>query len=234
MNRTTNLNLYLASILFWGIACQNNQVTQVIPGGEKVLWVNSYKVDCQGVGPMSCLQTQESDEIEFGDWKNFYSNIEGFDYQPGYLYRLKVNVTQREAPIPADACSLIYSLVEIIEKKPDFSLRITDIWKLIEIEDELVEHDQYSKALVFEMNARDRNFFGYAGCNNLRGQIVDLDERNIKFSSPASTMMACPEMLTESKVVDLLKEVRKYDVADLRLILQDESGKKLLTFMKVD
>ncbi len=49
------------------------------------------------------------------DWKNFYDQINGFKFQEGYEYKLKVKVTEIKNP-PADASSLKYSLVEILEK----------------------------------------------------------------------------------------------------------------------
>jgi heat shock protein HslJ len=42
-----------------------------------------------------------------------YSQIDGFDYQPGYLYRLKVRETRLlPAQVPADTSSIRYELVE--------------------------------------------------------------------------------------------------------------------------
>nr|WP_317207113.1 DUF4377 domain-containing protein [Chryseobacterium arthrosphaerae] len=48
-------------------------------------------------------------------WENFYSNIEGFTYEPGYEYVLKVK-TEKIANPPADASSIKYTLVEQVSK----------------------------------------------------------------------------------------------------------------------
>ncbi|MDT3250941.1 DUF4377 domain-containing protein [Serratia sp. root2] len=79
----------------------------------EVLLVNSALVDCMGVSPMKCMQVRHSIQ---GQWEMFYSQIEGFTFEPGYRYRLKVKVTQAEN-VPADASSLRYTLVEQLEKK---------------------------------------------------------------------------------------------------------------------
>ncbi len=82
---------------------------------SQIYWVNSERVQCVGVGPMECLQVKRSEE---GTWQNFYSNIEGFDFEPGFIY--KISVRETEIPpdqVPADASSIRYELIEIIEKE---------------------------------------------------------------------------------------------------------------------
>jgi len=50
-----------------------------------------------------------------GEWQNFYDQIEGFEWEPGYTYELRVAVHQVENP-PADASSLRYELIEVVDK----------------------------------------------------------------------------------------------------------------------
>ncbi len=77
-----------------------------------ILYVNSELVDCVGVGPQKCMLVKENFD---SNWENFYDQIEGFEHQTGYVYKLKVMKTKIENP-PADASSLKYTLVEISEK----------------------------------------------------------------------------------------------------------------------
>lgn len=79
-------------------------------------WVNSQRVPCTGVGQQSCLQVKKGNDPEAGKWQNFYASIEGFDYEPGYLYHLRVRESPRPERVPADASSVIYTLEEVIEK----------------------------------------------------------------------------------------------------------------------
>jgi hypothetical protein len=80
-------------------------------------WINSSRVPCVGVGPMECLEVRQS---ESADWQLFYSEIEGFNYEPGYLYRIKVREEKRDPEnIPADASAMRYILVTVEEKIPD-------------------------------------------------------------------------------------------------------------------
>ncbi|RXM38438.1 hypothetical protein BOQ62_17625 [Chryseobacterium sp. CH21] len=61
---------------------------------------------------MQCMQVKES---AAADWTNFYSKIEGFTYEPGYEYVLKVK-TEKIANPPADASSIKYTLIEQVSK----------------------------------------------------------------------------------------------------------------------
>jgi glyoxylase-like metal-dependent hydrolase (beta-lactamase superfamily II) len=76
------------------------------------LHVDSELVDCVGVGPQKCMLIKEDFN---SNWKNFYDKIEGFEFQPGYVYKLKVKITEIKNP-PSDASSLKYTLIEILEK----------------------------------------------------------------------------------------------------------------------
>lgn len=81
---------------------------------EKILYVGPQLVDCVGVAPMKCMQVKDSPEAQ---WAYFYEGIQGFTFEEGYQYKLKVAVKQR-APenIPADASSQEWHLIKILEK----------------------------------------------------------------------------------------------------------------------
>ena len=76
------------------------------------LWIGPELVECEGVAPMMCMQVAESAD---GQYEYFYDEIAGFDYQEGTSYVIDVDITEIEDP-PADASSLQYTLVEIVEE----------------------------------------------------------------------------------------------------------------------
>ena len=98
---------FCAFILFIGLsACVEN------PPKTVMYKINSAKVDCVGVAPMSCLQVQKGENIGSENWEMFYASIEGFEYEPGYTY--SISVKEIELPIgevPADGSSIKYELV---------------------------------------------------------------------------------------------------------------------------
>lgn len=79
---------------------------------DKTFIVSSQTADCTGIAPMKCLQIKENTSDK---WSNFYSNIEGFTYEPGFEYVLKVKTEKIDNP-PADGSSIKYTLVKQISK----------------------------------------------------------------------------------------------------------------------
>ncbi|AZA55234.1 DUF4377 domain-containing protein [Chryseobacterium sp. G0201] len=81
-------------------------------GNEKTFIVGPKTVDCTGVGPMKCLQVKENTSEK---WTYFYDHIQGFTYEPGYEYVLKVKTEKIENP-PMDASSIKYTLIKQVSK----------------------------------------------------------------------------------------------------------------------
>lgn len=100
------IGLLLISALALFTACDNAKDTVKMT-------VASEKRMAMGVAPMEVLQVKEGDATE---WSFFYSNIEGFNYEPGYEYVLEVKKEQLEQPTPADASSIKYTLVKEVSK----------------------------------------------------------------------------------------------------------------------
>jgi hypothetical protein len=71
-------------------------------------------VPCVGEGARECLQVRERSDAP---WQLFYDYIEGFAYEPGFRYVLRI----AERPIPnppADASSAAYRLLRVISRTP--------------------------------------------------------------------------------------------------------------------
>ncbi|MDM8146731.1 DUF4377 domain-containing protein [Bacteroides eggerthii] len=79
---------------------------------EIKLFVASEKRTGYGVGAQSCFLVKYSPNEK---WQYFYSEIKGFDYEPGYEYQLLLSHTERKN-IPQDASRYIYTLKRIISK----------------------------------------------------------------------------------------------------------------------
>ncbi|SFT45083.1 META domain-containing protein [Algoriphagus locisalis] len=201
----------------------------------EIWWINSAKMDCVGTGPMSCLQIQKGTEIDPGAWEFFYSSIKGFEFEPGNIYQIKVKVTDKQQPIPADASSKTYELVEIMSKEPDPALRLTNIWKLIKVgEIENPTGFKSKEALTFEFNASKKTYVGDMGCNSVRGEIKENDGKNLLLGPGAATMMACPDMSAEKAISEALINTRGYTIENNQLYLLNEDGESLMTFQAVD
>ena len=80
----------------------------------RTLEVWPVRVPCVGVGPMTCLRVRESADAP---WTLMYSDIVGFDYQPGYLYTIRIREDAVANP-PADGSSIRRTLVAVLSRTP--------------------------------------------------------------------------------------------------------------------
>lgn len=83
---------------------------------EEILTLDiaAARVGCQGLVPQECYRVRQQPDT---DWTLFYDYIEGFDYQTGFEYTIKV--VRRPVPNPpADGSSSTYHLLSILRKVP--------------------------------------------------------------------------------------------------------------------
>ena len=79
----------------------------------ETLIIGPYTETCQGLIEQQCyLEFNEESQA----WEFFYENIQGFDFTPGYIYRLKVRLEDRGTEIQ-DVGRYAYHLVEVISKE---------------------------------------------------------------------------------------------------------------------
>ena len=201
---------------------------------ESIFWINSFTVQCVGVAPMTCMQVQESDSLEPGKWNNFYSRIEGFTYEAGYLYKLRIRKEALEN-VPADASSIRYVLVQLLEKTRDPKININDIWAVTAIQGEPIDMRQDGQAApLIEVSLSAMRVTGKDGCNNFTGQIAGFDNGVIEFGPIATTRMMCPDMSVPDKFNSAMQQVSNYRLDPGRLVFLDSDGNELIACKKID
>lgn len=214
--------------------------TQVSPSvslaeNEVLYWVNSLRADCVGVAPMSCLQVQEGDELKQDSWQLFYSSIDGFSYEAGYVYKLlleKLDLPLEQ--VPEDASSIRYTLVKVLEKTIDARLGLNDIWALESIQGEMIVLAGDSQRPQLEIHLRDMKMMGNDGCNGFFASISALDSDVITFGPIAGTRKYCQQMNIPDSFNQQLNKVTAYQLKNLRLRFFDAKGEELLVFRKID
>lgn len=88
--------------------------TQSISVHTETMIIGAERVPCQGEGKQNCLQFKK--DKSDAEWQNLYENIEGFDFEEGYMYNLLVEITQKNEHIP-DKSNITYKLLQIISKE---------------------------------------------------------------------------------------------------------------------
>ena len=198
--------------------------------------INSYRVPCNDwFGPTECLQVQKEGSE---DWQLLYVNIEGFQFEPGYLYRIRVREEKLDpAQLPADYPSSIKrTLVSVEEKIPDPRLPINEIWVLRAIEGLEVTEEQLAGQLKrpnIEFHLRDKRYLGTDGCNTFRGSIESLTGTGLRLGPAMRTRMTCLDTSIPDAYLKLLDRVDSYQLQELELILS-EGNAELLRFRKTE
>ncbi len=90
------------------IGCNRDEADHI-----EILTIGPYRTDCVGAHPQECyLEYNEEAEA----WHFFYEAIQGFEYEEGYIYTLKVSLHERPEGIQ-DVGRYAYRLVEVISKE---------------------------------------------------------------------------------------------------------------------
>ena len=190
-------------------------------GRVLVVEVKESLVDCIGEVPMKCMQVKFPGKQE---WNYFYSQIEGFTYEEGYRYKLKIRETDR-VNVPADASSKRYELIRLLSKrKVDKSKAAVEnearalaflekhSWRLIQLNGKNLDEN----SVLLNFDAKASRVFGNAGCNNFGGSVKIKDE-HIAFTQVAITERACLHATVEKELLQIL------GAADLRFDIADQT-----------
>lgn len=83
-------------------------------GRERIVMVAGQRAPCTGVAPKLCLQVRTQPGAA---WQLHHGEIEGFDWQVGVEYVIRVREYAVANP-PADGASLRWVLEEVLERSP--------------------------------------------------------------------------------------------------------------------
>ena len=110
------------ALLFLSACGTEDTLFPLIPSEEhiEIIRLGPSIQRCQGFIEQDCFRTYNEDS---GRWELFYEHIQGFDFEPGFIYTLMVRLEDR-GPRIQDVGRYAYHLVKVIEKKKapeDFS-----------------------------------------------------------------------------------------------------------------
>ncbi|MBB3697772.1 META domain-containing protein [Flammeovirga yaeyamensis] len=183
----------------------------------KTITVSAKTTECTGVGPQECLLIKEDGDTE---WKNFYGKIEGFDHKVGVESVLEVAIVKVDNP-PADASSLRYKLVKVVNEKQDKLMLLEGTWVISKLGD--LDADPLKTYIYFDTKSNRIN--GYAGCNGLGGALdYDAEKDELKSGPFMSTMMFCEEVAEQERALGkILENFNKFDIdGDMITLKKDD------------
>lgn len=112
-------------------------------------------------------------------------------------------------------CNASSRPVVVLEKKSS-SLKLSVLngeWMISEANGEAIPAGMENQPFI-NFDVKKKSLHGNAGCNLINGAFETNKDnpRSISFPGVISTMMACPDMEVESKVLKALNEVKSFDV----------------------
>ena len=79
----------------------------------ETLTIGPYTQTCQGFIEQTCFLEYNDDSRQ---WEFFYEEIQGFDFEPGFLYTLEARLEDRGTDIQ-DVGRYAYHLVDVLSKR---------------------------------------------------------------------------------------------------------------------
>lgn len=123
-------------------------------------------------------------------------------------------------------------LVSCSEAKTDAKL-LDGKWTIVKVNGEKAEAENTP---TMEFNMADKKLHGNAGCN-IYNATLTLDDKDISavtIGQAMSTMMACPDMETEGKVLKSMEQVRSVKAGqnENEMLLVDAEGNVLFVLSR--
>jgi heat shock protein HslJ len=197
---------------------------------NKTFWVSGIKTECTaGAGKMECLNIYRGDDISKAKWENFYVNIEGFEFEEGFLKKIEVKEEQLKN-VPADASTIKYTMIKELEKQLDYRTLLDGNWVLNRLNDNPI--DRSVKLPEMEIRLKQMQVRGTSGCNTYSTKISKLATNAIKFCTIVSTKKACISKNIEQKYFETLSTVETYQIKGENLTFYNEKGEKIVSYMK--
>ena len=201
--------------------------------GVKQVIVASYRTDCFALTAQSCYLIKQNQEDE---WKFYYNELAGFDYEEGYEYVISVKQKRNNNNIN-DASDVEYELIEVISKvKKEIKISpLYDTWGLLELNGEAIEIGRLARSPLVDINTLKKIIQGSTGCNSFStGFQYNDDEGTFKVNFPfALTKMACPDYSIEDDFLKALESVDHFKISGVDLYFLS-NGKVVLKYRKVD
>lgn len=106
---------------------------------------------------------------------------------------------------------------ETSQKQPQITTTKMEIqetyWKLTELMGKpVVMNESMKKEIHIILKKEENKVQGFSGCNTIWGRYELKEGNRIAFLGMASTMMACPDMATESEFNKMLDAVDNYSI----------------------
>jgi heat shock protein HslJ len=209
-------------LVFTGVQAQN-----------KIIYINHEMANCIGVVPGKCLQYRYKTSQP---WLLLHGQIQGFNYEAGNMYKLKIRETKVKNP-PADGSSIKRTLVKVLSKEPMMSIAlphesISEKWVIGSIFKSGQKQDVSTKNFLLHFNEETQSVSGKV-CNSFRGSLSTQKGNRITIGQLMSTKMLCSDIDFENSIMASLQSANSYGFnGDTLLLSQDGNVLLALTLQQ--
>jgi len=194
---------------------------------KKTMFVSDRRVSCTANGFNNCMQIKYTKN---GDWEPYYTTIDGFTYEEGYEYKLKVikyNANSDKSTEPV----MRYRLTKIVSKREtgyESPVAVAGTkWILREmiVDTQSLRFPDTLTYLIIDR--KNGTLQGRGICNRFHTETY-LSNGAIKTGAVAATKMYCQGQVVENALLDILQKATRYEITDDKLILFTETKSKLI------
>lgn len=154
----------------------------------------------------------------------------------GALDKVTSFQTVSDKPDVITLCNQDGQLLMTLEKKAAPEVSLSDLsgeW-VIELVNgkKIVGTAEVTPFIGFNLD--ESRIYGNVGCNTINGALMQEDGKpnSLRFDNVATTMMMCPDMETETIVLNALNETKSFSMKDDKVYLLGENGNELLVLKK--
>ncbi|MBU2913495.1 MULTISPECIES: META domain-containing protein [Reichenbachiella] len=222
--------LYLVALaMLWSCSASKTDKTDLYTYRIDHIWINSFTAPCASIGRPECYMTQVADgDLSMDEWTVFYHDVDGFKFEDGYLYQLKVRVDFSDTS-SSSKDYIKYTLLEIEQRLRDYSLDLGEHWDITMLEGDSINLPVGQKQPYIKFNTIGEMVIGHSSCNSFSGPYT-LDMINkIKIGPIVSTRKMCPDLSIETSLLAQFGQITEYSVKDSILYLKDSNGKVRIT-----
>lgn len=212
--------LFLLSIILTAMfSCKTNTT----------IFVAGTYTDCIHIKSEHCLQIKDKTS---DDWRVFEGKIEGFKYQEGHEYELKVKELERTPSTPFTR----YELLEILSNKVKSTSAMPNNNQNPEGKKYVIKtfgkYDVHKIPKLY-FTLQDGKINGFSGCNLFNGSVKITDDGTMEVIEPLMvTRRACMDPETAQLEQDFLRNiaaVKNYKLANGYLDLFDDKRQLIMS-----
>lgn len=100
-------------------------------------------------------------------------------------------------------------------------------WNIIEINGESLVPAEHQPFPYIGFNPEDRRVYGSSSCNRIMGGYMLGSRNKISFGQMGVTMMMCPDMAVEQKVLDMLAQVKSFKFENDNILFYGKGSKPI-------